>query len=174
MKIRLDDAIDQVTARMTAVTPDDDLAVKIVSALPERPGSLSLVWIARFAMGALATLALAVVLRTFDDGSSGVGPAEAGRHSASVTPFEAGNMGVTPDLEPRAVSVASALRRADSRRPTIESDSQDHEFSLAAIDAVAALDVGAIALADLSEDAPLTLEPLVIADLPLTAEFSPQ
>lgn len=173
MKIRLDDAIDQVAARMTAVTPDDDLAVKIVSALPERPGSLSLVWIARFAMGALATLALAVVLRTFG-GSRGVGPAEAGRHSASVTPFEAGNMGVTPDLEPRAVSVASALRRADSRRPTIESDSQDHEFSLAAIDAVAALDVGAIALADLSEDAPLTLEPLVIADLPLTAEFSPQ
>ena len=67
---RLDDAIDRVTARMTAVEEDAALAGRIVSSLPERSVWLPQVWIARLAMGALAALAVVVVLRPFDDGST--------------------------------------------------------------------------------------------------------
>ena len=42
MTTRLDDAIDQVAARMTAVKEDDGLALRIASSLPARSG-----WLAR-------------------------------------------------------------------------------------------------------------------------------
>lgn len=180
MTPRLDDAIDQVASRMTHVGEDSMLAARIVSALPERSA-----WSWRWLMPRLAiTAALvmattAVVLRMFGD--PGVGPAKAGHHSSnSVAPAQSGhpalgtpaetNVTATPvDVPP--VTVASAFRRTRPGQPDVVSDQPDHDFSLSAIEAVAALDVDALAPSRLPEDALLTIELLVIADLPLTAEF---
>jgi hypothetical protein len=58
--------------------------------------------------------------------------------------------------------------RSENDRRTI--DVPDHERSLPSIAVVAALQLGSLAPVNLPEDAPLTLVPLAIADLPLTAE----
>lgn len=177
---KVDDAIDHVAARMTRVDDDPMLASRIVAALPER-SAWSLRWLMpRLAItAALAGLAITVVLRTFDEGSTGVGPAEAGHHSVSgggaaapggVGPAQVGHHGVGVNSA-KPINVVSAFRRTDSGRTTSALDGPDHEFSLPAIEAVAALDVNALAPANLPEDAPLTVEPLVIADLPMTEEF---
>jgi hypothetical protein len=184
MKTQLDDAIDQVAARMTAVTDDEGLAARIADSLPERSG-WSLWWLApRIAIAAIGAFALLAVLRPFDDWSPNSGPAEAGRHIASVNPAEAGHhiANVAPDatgtvdlapseVAPPVVSVASAFRRTQVGRTGSALDQPDHEFSLPAIDAVAALEVDALAPANRFEDAPLTIESLEITSLPLTADF---
>ena len=69
---RLDEAIDMIAARMTNVENDAALAARIASALPERADWFPRVWIARLATGALATLAVIVVLRPFYEGSTDV------------------------------------------------------------------------------------------------------
>jgi len=57
------------------------------------------------------------------------------------------------------------------RRTTMSADAADHEFSLPAMAKVAALAVDTLPPASLPEDAPLTVAPLAIAGLPLTADF---
>ncbi len=183
---RLDDAIDRVTARMTVVEEDAGLAGRIVSSLPERSVWLPQVWIARFAFGALAALTVAVVLRPFDDGATGVGPAKAGHHGDNATAAEPGHhsdsatapepghrtAGIGPaKAGHHSASVESAFRRTGSGTMV---DRPDHEFSLPAIEAVAALAVEALTPTELASEPAVELEPLVIADLPLTAEFPPR
>ena len=186
---RLDDAIDLVAARMTAVEEDDALATRIAAALPDRAAGIPRVWLARLATGALATLAIAVVLRSLDNGATGVGPAKAGDHIASdsvATPdpghqsandseSAVGMAGVGPvDVEPRRVSVVSALRRTSRPRTTVDVDRRDHEFSLAAIAAPEGLAMSPLSPGDLPAEDTLTIAPLEIAELPLSSDFPPR
>lgn len=190
---RLDDAIDRIAARMTNLEDDAALAGHIVAALPER-SARSWRWLMpRLAVGTFAALTVAVVLRPFYDGPTGVGPAKAGHHSGSVTAAEPGHhsdsatapepghrtAGIGPakpghhsaSVDPRGVSVVYAFRRTSSGTMV---DRPDHEFSLPAIEAVAALAVDALTPSELASEPGVELEPLVIADLPLTAEFPPR
>jgi len=61
------------------------------------------------------------------------------------------------------------LERLEPLEP-VELPKADFEHSLPSIAAVAALQLEVIAPATLPEDATLTLEPLALADLPLTAD----
>ena len=126
-------------------------------------------WIARIAVGALATVAIVVFVRSS-------GPAKAGHHSAGIAPAEAASASVTPaDVEQRSASVVSAFGRTNAAARTnsgLVVDRPDHEFSLPAIAAAAAMAIDPLAPANLAEDAPLTVESLQIADLPLTTELS--
>jgi hypothetical protein len=167
---RLDEAIDTVAARLTNVTEDEGLALRIVQALPERSAWLPLGWIARFAGAALATLVIAVVLRTFDDGSTKVLRTQS---LPAVSPAI-----VEPSQIARRTIVEPLLNvrrtRVDVHRTTGEAASGDHEFSLVAIAAPDALSLNLLAPSELTSEPPLEVESLVIADLPLGGESSPR
>lgn len=173
MKLRLDDAIDRVAARITSVEEDDALAARIASSLPER-SQWSLHWLMpRLAIAAALAIGMTlVVLQTFDEGSPTVLRSE-NTGSRIVEPRSI----VEPPSNDRRTSVERPLR---VRRTTVEPSSNDprtegdHEYSLAAIAAPEALGVGSLARDALPADDGLAIAPLVIADLPLTADFSPR
>ena len=186
---RLDEAIDTVATRMTSVSQDEGLALRIAQALPGRSQWLPYGSITRFAVGALAVVAIIVVLRSFDNGATGVGPVKAGHHiasdsvatpdpghqSANVSESAVGMAGVGPvDVEPRRVSVVSALRRTSRPRTTVDVDRPDHEFSLAAIAAPEGLAMSPLSPGDLPAEDTLTIAPLEIAELPLSSDFPPR
>jgi len=169
---RLDEAIDLVAARMTHVDDDAALASRIVAALPERP-AWSLHWLMpRLAITAALALATAfVVLRSFDDRSATVLQTE-NAPAPVVAPAPVAQRAVVeaPPIVPRGIG-----RPASNAPRTAEDlDRPDHDFSLPAIAAVAALNVDTLMPASLPEDEPLTVAPLTIADLPLGGESFPR
>jgi hypothetical protein len=162
----LDDAIDSVAARMTRVEENDALAIRISSSLPDRRVGLGWIfagWAPRLAVLALGALAITVVLRTFDDGSTGVLRTE----SASVPFVEFRAAVERPAVEPEPIVRRTPVEPSSNDRRTTE----DFDRSLEALVAPAALALGTLAPSDLPVQGSLVLEPLAIADLPLTAEI---
>jgi hypothetical protein len=170
---RIDDAIDRVAARMTNVTEDNGLAMRIANALPERSQWLPFGWISRVTVGALATGAIIVVLRTFDESSTTVLRTEVAT-APSLVAERSSNDRRTMVEPPVIVRRTSVERPLNVARTKGEADSSDFERSLAAIDAPNELAIGALAPSGLASDAPLEVAPLAIAELPLTADFSPR
>ena len=172
---RLDAAIDQVTARMMQVRDDEELALRIASALPERSSRFS--WlIPQFA--AIAAFAIAAVVWTMRDTTT-----------PSVLPSSgvAGLVGlpntvaaIAPGTAVRTVPLESAFARLSSGelrrdRPLEPLDGADFERSLAPIEAMSAIVMNDVAPGELPASAALTLAPIEIIDLPMTAEsFSPR
>jgi hypothetical protein len=163
---QLDDAIDAVTARMTHVDDDPALASRIVAALPERVswfGWLFHSWAPRLAL-------VAVVVASGWLWNRVATP-------AVVTPLPAVAR-IQPVRMPTTVVATAApepnrtkpLEPLELLEPVAPSKPLDHERSLPPIEAPAALALVSLASVSLPEDAPLTLAPLAIADLPLTAE----
>jgi hypothetical protein len=167
---QLDQAIDQVAARLTRVGDNDALASQIINALPDRP-AWSLYWLMpRLAITAtLAAIAITVVLRTFDERSTAVLRTENASQPA---------VALGPIVEPLNDRRTIVERPSNERRTTVERpsndrrtlDAPDFERSLEAIEALSALELDSLAPVSLPEDAPLTLAPLAIADLPLAPE----
>ena len=166
---QLDEAIDAMAARMTAVEEDRDFAGRIVNALPQR-SPWSLRWLMpRLAVGVLATIAIAFVLRTFSDRSTDVLRTE---NAATLAP-------------PSIAEPASTDRRTDVERPLIVRRTyvepllidrrsvaeSDHAFALAGIEAPHALSIEDLTPSELGADAPLSVEPLEISALPATSDF---
>ena len=165
----LDDKIDAVAARLTHVDDDPAMVSRIVNTLPER-SAWPLHWLMpRLAItAALLAASTLVVLRPFDDRSTIV-LRSAVLSSAVEMAAAVPEHRTAPALNVRRTFV----ERSQNERGTI--DVPDFEHSLPSIAAVAALQLEVIAPATLPEDAPLTLKPLEIADLPLTADsFSPR
>jgi hypothetical protein len=167
---RLDDAIDRVTARLTHVDEDPIFVSRVVAALPERVswlGWLFHAWAPRLAMMAIVVGAATLVSRR---GPAPIAP-ETNAPIVAVSP-------VTPPAElvaavaPAAVSTWPLERLEPLER--MEPLRHDHERSLAGIEAPAALAMQSLAPADLPADEGLSLAPLAIADLPMTAEFPPR
>ncbi len=165
----LDAAIDAVAARLTHIEDNPALASRIVSALPER-SAWSLHWLMpRLAItAALAVATTIVVLRTFDEGSTEVLRTEV--VSSPIVELPAPIARTV--AEPSQIVRRTIVERPQNERRTIEVP--DFERSLPSIAAARSLELDSLAPVSLPEDAPLTLEPLAIADLPLTAEFSPR
>jgi hypothetical protein len=178
MKDPIDTAIDQVAARMVQVREDEELALRIASALPERSSRFR--WlIPQFT--AIAAVAIAAVVWTMRD------PATPSLLHASdvVAVIAVPNTvaAVEPGTALRTLALESAfarmreLRRDEHLEPLepLQPLDGDHERSLPAIDALAALVVSDVAPDALPGSPALTLAPIEIADLPLTAEsFSPR
>ena len=158
----LDDAIDTVAKQLTHVEHDPRLSARITSSLPGR-SSWSLGWWAP----RLAMIAVIVV----------AGVVWGNRREVS-TPVASPLANSRPITTPTAL--AAAVREAEPNRTMplerleplepLEPSNVDFERSLPAIGAVAALELDSLAPVSLPEDAPLTLEPLAISDLPLTPE----
>ncbi len=162
----LDQAIDHVAARLTHVTEDEGLALRIIETLPERP-TWTWHWLMpRFAITAGIAMATAlVVLRPFSDRSTtalrsavfsspGMQPAAVPEHRTHV--------------EPTLNNRRTTVEPSSNDRRTI--DVPDFERSLPSLGAVAVLELDSLAPDSLPASEGLVLESLVIADLPLTAE----
>jgi hypothetical protein len=166
----LDEAIDQVAARLTRVDDNDALAANIINALPERVswfGWLFHSWAPRLAMIAIV-VAAGMVWGNRREVSTPIAPP-----LASVQPVAAPTALVAAVREavPNRTMRLERLERLERVAPFAPSGQRvDFDRSLPAIAAVSPLEFGSLAPVSLSEDAPLTLAPLTIADLPLTAE----
>ena len=161
----LDDAIDAVAVRMTRVEENDALASHIINALPERVtwfGWLFHAWAPRLAMIAVVVASGIVWGNRREVSTPGTSPLASSRPIITLTALVASVREAAPNrtmpLEPLAPLAP------------LEPERVDHERSLPALGAVAALSFDSLAPSVLPEDAPLTLAPLAIADLPLTAE----
>ena len=166
---RLDEAIDRVAARMTHVDDNGALTGQIVNALPERSigfGWWFRSWAPRLAMVAVVIAAGIVWSNRGTQESSPIAATIAGSPNTDLIPLVAS----VREAEPNRTLPLEPLEPLEPMEPS----NADFEFSLPSIAAVAALELEMIAPASLPEDAPLTLAPLAIADLPLTDGFSPR
>lgn len=161
---RLDDAIDAVAARLTHVDADPAMASRIVSALPERAAWFGWFhsWVPRLAM-----LVVIVIGGWLWSRAESVAPAIPRPFVARLEPI-----GTKPTLIAAAPLEPVRTKPVEPLEPLepLERLEPDHEFSLPAIQAPAGLEVDSLAPVSMPEDAPLTLAPLAIADLPLTSE----
>ena len=157
----LDDAIDSVAARLTHVAEDEGLATRILASLPDR--SPIHWWAPRLAITTgLVIGALLIVLRPFDDRSTGVLRTE--NAGAQFVEFRA-------VVERTPVELELIVRRTIVERPQNDRRTiADHERSLDAIAPPAALSLKAVAPGELPGQGALIVEPLAIPDLALTAE----
>jgi hypothetical protein len=160
---RLDAAIDQVAARMVATPADGELTMRIVSALPERTSRL---WWLIPQLAAIGAIVIAAVVWT----TRNEGPPEIAMLPSSAGTPMIGLANPVAANEPGAALRTMPLEPLERMEPTPPVSTVDHERSLPAIAAMRALDFESLAPVSLPEDAPLTLEPLTIADLPLAAE----
>ena len=161
----LDQAIDQVAARLTHVDDSPEFAMRIVASLPERItwfGWLSHSWVPRLAMLAAVVIGGVLWMRrepVVKDAPVLVAsaPAVAARIEP-VVPVEPVRIKPDEPVEPVAPEVLVQLAKAD------------HEYSLPPVAAPKEIGVEALAPADLPSES-LGIAPLAIADLPLSAEF---
>ena len=174
---RLDSAIDQVAAQMVAVPDDGDLTLRIVSALPERTSRLR--WLIP-QLAAIGAIVIAVWVWTTRNEST---PAIAMLPSSAGTPMialanpvaahEPGTALRTMPLE--RLEPLEPLERLEGMEPPVSGASLDHERALLPIEAVAALVVPSVSPVEIPATELLTIAPIAIRDLPMTAEFfSPQ
>jgi hypothetical protein len=168
---QLDAAIDQVAMRMVAVPDNGELTQRIVAALPERTSRLRWLIPQFAAIGALVIAALIWTTGNDNTPESAMLPSSIG---TSVIAFAIPVAANEPGTALRTMPL-ERLERVARMEPRVAAESVDHERSLPAIAALRSLDFDSLAPVSLPEDAPLTLEPLAIADLPLTADsFSPR
>lgn len=161
---RLDAAIDHVAARMVAVLDDDEMTVRIVSALPERTSGLRWLVPQLAAIGAIVLAALVWTTR------QSTAPAVVALPSSEVVPIielasavaarEPGTVRTMP-LEP--------LQRPEPMERR-EVPSGDHERALPALEAFSRLSVVEAQTSDIALPEAIGLAAIEIADLKLTAE----
>jgi len=173
---RLDAAIDQVTARMVQVRDDEDLAMRIASALPERSSRFHLraarfggqvSWlIPQFAAIAFAIAAGVWMLR--DTSTPSLSPLPSSDVVAVI-----GVPNTVVAVEPGTVFRTQPVELLEPVEPVEPLNSPDFDRSLAPIAPMTALVVSDLSPSELPATPALELEPIAIADLPLTAESFP-
>jgi hypothetical protein len=166
---RLDQAIDQVAARLTRVDDDPGFASRIAEALPERRSRVR--WLIAPALAGLAAFVLAVIQTNVPDRP----PASIPESVPAAIRKDVQAMVQTAVPEKLPSNVRRRARSNDGTNIRATDRSSDHEFSLAPIDRPGDLVIGSVAPRSLVPELPLNVEPLEIADLPVTSElFSPR
>jgi hypothetical protein len=164
---RLDFAIDHVASRMVAVPDDGEMTLRIVSALPERTSRLRWLMPQLAAIGAIVIAALVWTTRN-----------ESSREIAML-PSSPGTSMIGLANPIAAAAPGTALRTMPLERlellERLEPLEGDHERSLLPIEAVAALVVPSMSPVEIPATELLTIAPIAVSDLPMTAEsFSQQ
>ncbi len=163
-QVSLDDAIDRVAARLTHVDDVPVLAARIANALPERSSGWAIGWV----VAGLASLALIAVLRQFDEGSTVV--LRTGNASVALTPSVAAAL-PTPAGTTVEPQIARRTFLEPSLNPRRTDDYVDHEFALPALAPAEALSMTSLNTDELPAEDALTIDPLGVAELPLSADF---
>jgi hypothetical protein len=162
---RLDAAIDHVAARMVAVLDDDEMTLRIMSALPERTSGLR--WLVPQS-AAIGAIVLAVLVWTTRQSPA---PAVAALPSSQVAPIIELARGVAarePGTAVRTMSLEPLERRELMERREVPSG--DHERALPALAAFSSLSVVEAQTSDIALPEAIGLAAIEIADLKLTAE----
>lgn len=169
-RVDLDQAIDRVAKRLTHVGDDPHFSERVVTALPGQAtwfGWLTQSWAPRLAMVAIV---------------AGTAAFWNARHVTEVTPAQpplasvayvdwSQLVGAAVAREPLALVRTMPLERLEPLEPLAR---LDHERSLPSIEAPSAVEIAALSAGDLPAESALSLAPIVITDLPLTAESFPQ
>src|SRR5436190_5678542 len=169
MRDRLEDAIDQVSAQMTRVAENDAFAARILASLPERStwfGWLMHSWAPRLAMIAIV---VTVGIVWGNRRPRPIPPVASPLASRATVSRPTVLVAAIRELEPNRTKPVEPLEPVEPVEP-LELASVDHDRSLPSIAAVATLSIEPLAPVSLPEDTPLTVTPLAIAELPLTAE----
>jgi hypothetical protein len=159
----LDEAIDRVAKRLTQVEEDSQLAARIAAALPDRFtwfGWLTDAWAPRLAVLGITVGALGLwsVRHT-----SEVMPAA--QPLASRAAWNWSELGASAvEREPIATNGMASLERSVPTVPV------EPFTGLPPVKAPASVEIASLAPSRLPAEQALSIEPLVIADLPLTAE----
>ena len=172
---RLDEAIELVSARMTAVEADAGLAARIANALPGRRVGLTWIlagWAPRLAVLAIAAVAITVFLRMFYERSTEVLRTEGATMAPTIV--EPPSNDLRTIVEPPLIVRSRFVEPSSNLRRTTVEVRPDHEFSLPAMAAPEEIAVSSLSAGDLPADEALVIAPLEIAELPLTAEFPPR
>jgi hypothetical protein len=168
----IDAAIDHVTARMVQVREDDELASRIARALPQRSSRFQ--WLLP-QLAAITVVAIAVGVWMLRDDTAR-SPHLPSSDVVAVIDVPITVVAVEPGtaLRTSPVELLEPLEPLEPLKPLEPLDGDaDHERSLPAIEAVTALAVSDLSPGELPEAPALQLEPIAIADLPLTAESFP-
>ena len=160
---RLDAAIDQVAARMVAVLDDDEMALRIVGALPERTSGWRWLIPQLAAIGAIVLVALAWTTR------QSTVPAMAALPFSEVAPMIELARAVAA-REPGTAIGTMPLERVEHLERLERLLERDHERALPALEAISILSVADAETSDIALPAALGLASIEIADLKLTAE----
>ena len=169
----LDDAIDAAVSLMVRTESDEAFAAQIINGLPARSmwdGWLFQSWAPRIAM--IAVIVAAGIIwdaRGSRESNAVIEPLAFSQPLSAPVTFVAA---ARERLERNRTMPLEHLELLEPVEPV--PSTADFEFSLPGIEAVAALQVDPVAPASLSEDAPLTLAPLAIADLPMAENISPR
>ena len=167
MPDRLDTAIDQVASRMVAVPDDGEMTLRIVSALPERTSRLRWLIPQLAAIGALVIVALVWTMRNESTPGIAMLPSPAGTSMIGLANAVAAD---APGTASRTMPL-EGLEHLDRMEPL----DGDHDRALLPIEAVAALVVPSLSPVDIPATELLTIAPIAVSDLPMTAEsFSQQ
>ena len=175
---RLDLAIDQVAARLVAVPDDDEMTLRIVSALPQRTSRLRWLLPQLAAIGAIVIAALFWTTRGNTPPTLATLPTLDGPRMNGLANAVAAN---EPGTALRTMPLESASARNDSRElrrdlavggplEPMEPLEGDHERALSAIETVAALVVPSVSPIEIPATELLTIAPIAVSDLPMTAE----
>ena len=164
---RLDTAIDHVASRMVAVPDDGEMTLRIVSALPERTSRLRWLIPQFAAIGAIIIAALVWTTR------NNTAPELATLPSANVAQMT-GLATAVASNEPGAALRTMPLEPLEPLE-RLEPLEGDHERALLPIEAVAALVVPSMSSVEIPATELLTIAPIAVSDLRMTAEsFSQQ
>lgn len=155
----LDQAIDQVAARLVSVEHDQAMPDRIVARLPERARQSA--WLgALLPQAALATVLVAAVIMWMTRE-----PDQVREPAVDVRRAEASASAVAPVVA--AEAEAPALRTVDSQFVV----TPDHERALVPVAAPMFLEVAGLAgPAALPAEPPVVLAPIVLTELPLSGE----
>ena len=164
---RLDTAIDHVASLMVAVPDGGEMTLRIGSALPERTSRLR--WLIPQFAAIGVTVIVALVWTTRNESTSEIAmlPSSAGTSMIGLASPVAANEPGTP-LRTMPLERLELLER-------LEPLEGDHERALLPIEAVAALVVPSMSPIEIPATELLTIAPIAVSDLPMTAEsFSQQ
>ncbi len=169
----LDTAIDQVTARMVAVPDDREVTLRILAALPDRPSRARWLLPQCAAIGAMAIAALVWTTRT------GPVPLIATRPSAAVAGMSGLANAVAAHEPGTAFTTRTAVRTLplEPQQPLAPLEwfpERDHDRALPAIEALNALTVDEVSPTSIAASPLLSLAPIEVVELPMTADFPPQ
>ena len=163
---RLDGAIDQVAARMVAVRDNPEIMMRIVSALPERSSRLG--WLMP-RLAALSAIAIAAVVWSTRERPA-VAPLSSSAEIATVAAFPGGIAAREPGIPREPGTVVRTMPSKPLGATELLSSGSDFDRSLPALEALNALELAVIEPRELPATETLTLAPIDIGELPLTAE----
>ena len=170
--MKIDDAIDQVAARLVAVPGNDaELSQRIISALPERTSRLR--WLIP-QLTALAAIAIAAIVWTsrLDHPTPPALPSAALNTRTTLATAITANSPVT--FGTHGTFGTPGTQPLEPLEPLEPLDRPDFDRALPALETIAALAISDVSTSDIAAPLSIGPAPIEIIEIPMTADFPPR